>query len=830
MSQKPNNTTDKPKKNKVFFFEIERFISRVLRNWIIYAFTLLIAVSTAYYVNTWYFNRIYLADSTFHVSSRSSGNTDFGSNSINFIWGGSGGKIDILTKILLSRTHALEVAKRSNAYIAYKEEGTLKKSNSYYNISPFHVEVDTTRNQIIGVELEIKEIDKNSFQIVPLSSENSNVLYNYRKDSVFGRNIKIQFPKQAKFNEWITSDNYRFKITRGSRSFITTNKYSFILTSLDQATSRVASGTLVKSTGKGSSILQISKTAFTQEEAIDIVNISLDVLRENELEEKNEIAKRTMLYLSEQLGIVKEKVDSSSLEYQNLQKNEKIYNFSSEKGEILTKVKALETERLDYQEKINLLNSVSQNVYQVGSRGMIDLQIIGGLTEGNFTAEVNRLRQLEVERENLRMLYKEGSREILEIDNQIERTKNSIQHLIGISKNKLQKELNLVNSKLAEFDSKASLLPEKEKKFMDVERGFAVNDALYNQLLSRYSMAELTIASNISDITVIDKAKFLGQAPISPDKKANMMLAILLGLAIPTAFLLGRELLDTKIKGIPDIIKTSGIPFLGTIGNSDENQPVVVLSQPKSSVSESFRALRSNLQFLYKNSQKSENKTIMVTSSIGGEGKTFVSMNLATVLAISGKKTILLGMDLRKPKIFNEFNLTNKKGLSNYLSGNSNLDEVIQKTKVDTLDIIIGGPIPPNPAELLLSDTLNELIQQLKSDYDFIVLDTPPVILVADALELMKYADATLYISRFNYTYRGLLQSISDKYTNGEVHNIGIILNDFKVKGSYGYGYGYGYGYEYGYGYFAEDEDFDPTFIGKIKRILKLNRLFKSKK
>jgi capsular exopolysaccharide synthesis family protein len=188
---------------------------------------------------------------------------------------------------------------------------------------------------------------------------------------------------------------------------------------------------------------------------------------------------------------------------------------------------------------------------------------------------------------------------------------------------------------------------------------------------------------------------------------------------------------------------------------------------------------------------------------------------------------------MRKPKIFDEFELTNKIGLSNYLSGNAELQQTIQKTKVNTLDIITGGPIPPNPSELLLSDTLNEMFQKFKAEYDFIVLDTPPVGLVADAFDLMKYADASLYVTRFDYTYRGLLNGISEKYDEGEVKSIGIVLNDYQTKGSYGYGYGYGYsyGYGYGYGYFEEDAeyDYDPSLAGKIKRLLRFNRYTKRK-
>src|SRR5690606_5136049 len=240
----------------------------------------------------------------------------------------------------------------------------------------------------------------------------------------------------------------------------------------------------------------------------------------------------------------------------------------------------------------------------------------------------------------------------------------NIQRLIQTSRQKLNQELSEINRKLGEYDRKANKLPEQEKKFLNASRGYAINDELYSHLLSRYSQAELSIASNVSDIGIIDYAKNLGQGPISPNRKANMAIGMFLAILIPTLILLVREILDTKIKGIPDIIKVSHIPFIGAIGSNSDNNPLVVVERPKSGVSEAFRAIRSNLKFLYKSGNSGSNKTILITSSIGGEGKTFISMNLASVLAASNRKTILIGMDLRKPKIFDEFGLKNSAGLS----------------------------------------------------------------------------------------------------------------------------------------------------------------------
>ena len=198
-------------------------------------------------------------------------------------------------------------------------------------------------------------------------------------------------------------------------------------------------------------------------------------------------------------------------------------------------------------------------------------------------------------------------------------------------------------------------------------------------------------------------------------------------------------------------------------------------------------------------------------------------MNLASVLGAGDKKAVLLGLDLRKPKIFDDFKLNNHIGVTNYLVDEARLQEIIQPTKLPNLDIITAGPIPPNPSELILSTKMDELINQLKERYDYVVLDTPPIGLVSDSYDLLKYADATLFISRYNYSERNFLNAVQSKYEDGELNNIGIILNDFQVKMGYGYGYGneYGYGMTYGYGYFEEDEFFEDNFIGRIKRFFR---------
>ena len=248
---------------------------------------------------------------------------------------------------------------------------------------------------------------------------------------------------------------------------------------------------------------------------------------------------------------------------------------------------------------------------------------------------------------------------------------------------------------------------------------------------------------------------------------------------------------------------------------------LAVFDKPKSALSEAFRTIRSSLQFLYKKQQVSGSKTLMITSSISGEGKTFCSINIATVFALSEKKTVIIGLDLRKPRLADEFGLKNQIGVVNYLIKQNSLAEIINTTQIPNLDVILSGPIPPNPSELILSDAMGELITELKQHYDYIILDTPPVGLVSDALELAQYADVTLYIVRQNYTKKDMITLLNTRVQRGELANASIILNGYENKAKYGTAYGYGYGYgAYSNGYHDEGDkvSFWKEILNKFKK------------
>jgi capsular exopolysaccharide synthesis family protein len=407
-----------------------------------------------------------------------------------------------------------------------------------------------------------------------------------------------------------------------------------------------------------------------------------------------------------------------------------------------------------------------------------------------------------------------------EFDVEMNAVKKVLLENISNVKSALKIDTSILSKRMNMAENVVSNLPEQQQDLLKITRKYNLKDNIYSTFLQKRSEAEIVKAANISDIEFIDPAKDVGGGFLGPKTNINYVLAFLVGIMIPLLVIFVITLLDNSINSTEDIEKFTKIPIIGVVGKKNTVNNLSVYEKPKAPLAESFRAIRSSLQFMYKKQKVEGAKILMLTSSVSGEGKTFCSINLATVFALSEKKTIIVGLDLRKPRIFGDFKIDNLTGVVNYLIGQKTVEEVTQSTHIPYLDIITSGPIPPNPSELLLGDSMEELIESLKLKYDYIILDTPPVGLVADALELSKFCDATLYIVRQGFTKKAMLSVVNEKHKRGELKNVSIVFNGFQNKVKYGYGSSYGYGYG-GYGEFYHDNELEDKKKNTIANIFK---------
>jgi capsular exopolysaccharide synthesis family protein len=385
-----------------------------------------------------------------------------------------------------------------------------------------------------------------------------------------------------------------------------------------------------------------------------------------------------------------------------------------------------------------------------------------------------------------------------------------------------------IEKKMEDMIDSADDLLSEETQYMNFERIFSLNERFYTLLLTKKAEAAIAQASQESDYEVLDYPGVTGP-PILPKVRKNYMLALVLGAGIPIGIIILLNYLNPYIITIEDLKKYSKIPLLGMIGHSRRESMLIVKTNPKALLAESFRKIRANLKYFSEGFNGGN--TILITSSVSGEGKTFTSINLGYIYALSGKKTLLLGADMRKPAFDKFFELREEEGLSNYLAGVCNYDKLLHNVLLDDLFVIHSGTIPPNPSELLLGKRMNELMVRLKKDFDIIIIDSPPIGLVSDTIEMLKYSEVNLIIVRQNKTHKAALSGINNLYHEGKLGNCAVVYNDinysrlsYSYNYGYGYGYSYGYGYGYGYsygnsaGYYDEDHPEKKSFLKKLTR------------
>jgi capsular exopolysaccharide synthesis family protein len=419
-----------------------------------------------------------------------------------------------------------------------------------------------------------------------------------------------------------------------------------------------------------------------------------------------------------------------------------------------------------------------------------------------------------------------GNPIIRDFETAMDKQRNEMINALSNAKQNLQSRIQSYEGKNRIAGNELSGVPAKQREVLDIMRKQRIAEELYTFLLERKLETSIGSASTLSNIEILESA-FSSGIPVSPNKRNLYMVALIIGLAIPAAFLFITELFNDKIRTRNDIDKFSSVPILGEIGHSDSKQTLIISSHDRKYISEQFRVLRTSLQYLF--TEKKSAHSLLITSSVSGEGKSFVSTNMAAVMAVSGKKTVILEFDLRKPKIMSGLQMDSKntKGISNYLVGNAALEEIIYKVPdQENLFVVPCGTVPPNPAELLLNPRLKVLFEDVKKKFEMIIVDTAPAGLVSDCYLLGEHVDAAVYIVRHNYTFKKQLNMIQRIYDEKRLPNTAVVINDVKALAGYGEYYGYvNYGYKgYGYGYGKELSNYFDVkekkgFVAFVKKI-----------
>ena len=806
------------------FFDFRGFLIKILSYWPLFLISLAIAFYIAYYFNVRK-QTVYRLSNMITVQDDQ--NPFFTSNtSLTFNWGGTSDKVQTALILLKSRSHNEKVVDALQFYIDYLQQGEYHLLD-VYGKTPFKLDINKKSPQLLGQQLKFTFVDSTHFEFSIDFKGGSGTLQNYATKETETMALPAKpFREGYTLGDPIKLPYLNFKVLPTDIKAAPGAEFIVRFNSFDGSVSHYR-GIDVEQTPKGSSVLSLTMTGTNKSRIVDYLNASVAVLSKDQLERKNLFATKTIKFIDSSLADKTAELKNMQEQLDQFRDNNASVGISGSEESMITKVSELDKQKQQIQQQIQYYTNLDTYL-RTHEDYSIDIPVpsLTGIGEGSISQQVSSIISLSEERSRLTYTAKSGNPVFEDIDRRINSVKTILLENISSSQQILNGQLRDINRAIANVESQMRKLPAEQQELLGIQRKYNLSENTYSTFLSKRSEAGIIKSANVSDIQVIDNAKDIGGGAIGPNTKTNYIMAAIGGSVVPLAVVFLLVFFDNKIKSPEELKKLSSIPVLGVIGKSRLSGNLVVMERPRSAVAEAFRALRSSLHFIYRKRKLEGTKTVMVTSTVSGEGKTFCSINLATVFALSEKRTVLVGVDLRKPKIFGDFNLKNDIGVVDYLIGNKSLQEIKQSTSIPHLDVILAGPIPPNPSELLMGDSMDELIAELKTEYDYIILDTPPIGLVTDALELQPHVDATLYVIRQDYTKKGMLAGINEKYKKGEVKNISFVLNYFRTKGRFGYGYGYGYGYgNYAEGYHeGAPQPIHKRWLRKLKKHLNSNK------
>ena len=660
-----------------------------------------------------------------------------------------------------------------------------------------------------------------------------NVIQVADSSATFSLKVKILNEQEFRFNG--DKQTYRFgqifKNSRGSfylsrnRNYPATGEHSVVWLPTASAARQYAGSLQITPKTPGTGILIISMMTDNSLMGADIVNKLMEEYAIYTIEQKKEQSDKILSFIAERLDVTGDELDSIQRVLLSFKERNNLIDAEKQSGNYFGNIS--EADRLINQQTLEQNKAELVDIYLRDKRNQFSkVPSTLSLQDPTFNLLVAEYNKTQIDRQRLlEANIPENNPTVREANGQIEKLRVNILENIKNIKASISSTINETRRKSLESQSQLQRMPGKVKEQLEIEQHAEALQTLYKYLQEKKEETAITRASTISNSNIIDKS-FPTGTPVKPNRKAIQILAILLGLGLPALFIFIGEVLNDKVSTRFDVERLTGAPILGEIGHSYANNVLVVNKTTRSMVAEQFRIIRSNLQYIL---HKSEKSTILVTSSFSGEGKSYVTTNMGAVLALAGKKTLILEFDIRKPKLLTGLCIQKGPRISNFLVGKANLPDLIKAVPDHENFFILGcGPIPPNPAELLLDPKMDEMFAWLKENFDVVLVDTAPIGMVSDAMTLSKFADSTLYLVRQGHTFKKQIALIDEFYVGNKLPKISIVINDVKIKPGYGYyGYGrYGYGYGYGYGSYYEEEKPPLNFFERVFTRLDIRKIF----
>ncbi len=519
----------------------------------------------------------------------------------------------------------------------------------------------------------------------------------------------------------------------------------------------------------------------------DVLNKMIELYNRRSQVEKNEVAINTANFIEDRLDTLYNSLSVSENKIQDYKQSNDIIDVGSEAQYLMMRKGTVEGALLDAQTSYEVLKMTNDFFNEPANN--YSLMPFSSDLKGASVSMISAYNDLIMRRAELEQNAQGDNASLQMLNGRIDALRENI-------KKSLSREIATANVRIAELkkqdsESKGRLnaIPAQERAYLELLRDQQIKSTLYSFLLQKREENQLVLAAAMPKGKVVDAA-FAYNKPIKPKKMMIIVVAFFFGLLIPAVWLYLKLLLSNKIESLSDLSSLTKIPQLGEIchSNNAKDEPIVVSESTTRPIAELFRLLRTNLQFMLP--AKDRGQVIMVTSSCSGEGKTFISMNVAESLALLNKKVVLVGMDIRLPMLAQNLGISTSPGVTNFLSEKISVDQLVKRSH--NFDVVVAGPVPPNPSELLLSDRVEMLLDELQNRYDYVIIDSAPIGLVSDSFSLTKYCTATIYVSRANYTKKSFIKYLNSVVDKGQLKNVALVINDTNPKLSHGYGYGYG--------------------------------------
>lgn len=562
------------------------------------------------------------------------------------------------------------------------------------------------------------------------------------------------------------------------------------LNPVDQVATELQDKLSIQPASKDANLLALRIEGHNVDKNNAILNKIMALHQENAIVAKNIVVQNTTAFINDRMKFIAAELSDVEEEGASFKTEHHLVDVTTDAAAYLGKEGELEQKVVETSIEMNLADFMNEVIReQNGYEQLLPANL--GFKDPSVTEMTNQYNALVLERNRLRETSGSKHPGVARLESQLASLRTSLEGSLRNMKNSSQMQLSKLKSEEAMYQSKISAIPQFEKEYRDIIRQQQIKESLYLFLLQKREQNEISLAATVANSRVIDEAYSTG-IPISPKKKVLYIIALFIGVLIPVIVIYVRNLLNNKVKSRSDLDGT-GLTVLGDLPETKNEAELMVLNYPHSGLAESFRVLRTNLSFVLPK-EGSGCKTIGITSSISGEGKSSTSINLAFIFAATGKKVLLVGLDLRKPRIVDMLNTAKKFGISNYLVNDElNPDDIISKSTSNghTIDVITSGDIPPNPSELLMDPKLDELITEMRTKYDYIIFDNAPVGLVVDALTVNRFTDLNLYLIRSNRVDKRYLRAISDLHRQKKLNGMYVALNAVKKENtSYTYGYG----------------------------------------